>query len=46
MAFTIAFDDINLTDRITNPYKGINETYPLGISFSDFFSIKKNPNKV
>lgn len=45
MAFTIEFDDIKLTERIRNPYKGINEVYSLGMSFADFFSIKEELKK-
>lgn len=39
MAFTIEFDDSRHTERIYDPYKGIDETRPLGMSFIDFVSL-------
>ena len=38
MAFTLEFDDNKLTERLRDPYKGIDETRPLGLSFLDFLS--------
>ncbi len=38
MAFTLEFYDNNLTERLRDPYKGIDETLPLGLSFIDFLS--------
>ena len=42
MAFTIEFDDHRLTERIRDPYKGIDEAFPLGMSFADFISLGEN----
>ena len=39
MAFTLEFDDNKLTERLRDPYKGIDETRPLGLSFLDFLSL-------
>ena len=39
MAFTLEFDDTKLTERLRDPYKGIDETRPLGLSFLDFLSL-------
>lgn len=39
MAFTIEFDDDKLTERIYDPYKGVDETDTLGMSFVDFLSL-------
>ncbi|WP_139905479.1 DUF6076 domain-containing protein [Clostridium thermarum] len=45
MAFTIEFDDARLTERIYDPYKGVDETDTLGMSFVDFFSLGKDLSK-
>jgi hypothetical protein len=41
MAVTIEFDDTRLTERIYAPFKGIDETNSLGMSFVDFLSLGK-----
>jgi hypothetical protein len=45
MAFTIEFDDNRLTEKISDPYQRINETYILGMSFVDFLSLRENLNQ-
>ncbi|EYE89102.1 hypothetical protein Q428_04655 [Fervidicella metallireducens AeB] len=42
MAVTIEFDDTRLTERINEPFKGIDETNSLGMSFVDFLSLGKD----
>ena len=39
MAFTLEFDDNHLTERLRDPYKGIDEKRSLGLSFLDFLSL-------
>lgn len=45
MAFTIEFDDKNLTERIWDPYKRIDSTFALGATFSEFISLGKEMSK-
>lgn len=45
MAFTIEFDDDSLVERIYDPYKSINETFTLGMSFVDFISLGEELSK-
>ncbi|MBS4031476.1 MAG: hypothetical protein KGZ63_08655 [Clostridiales bacterium] len=42
MAFTIEFDDNRLIEEISDPYRRIHETQPLGMSFTDFLSLGEN----
>jgi hypothetical protein len=39
MAVLLAVDDLNLTERVYEPYKRVDAVFPLGQSFSDFISL-------
>lgn len=45
MASIIEFDDNRLTERLYDPYKGVDETDTLGMSFTNFISLGKDLSK-
>jgi len=45
MPFTIEFDDKKLTEKIKDPYKKIDATFPMGATLSEFISLGDDLSK-